>query len=431
MEQYNYKISDNITNNWQDDKNSEIFEKDIRIYETEKFRCTSNYAEALQDEKQHTPRSAVLLCICSILLMLVFSMYCIISRAFDLKDGFYSPETKTTVILGLNSRPAEEELTDGNGKYTPAGVYKAVSPSIVEMLIFSDINYSTPVSSGSGIIMSEDGYIATNAHVITSGKYITVSLNDNKTYRAETIGYDSKTDIAVIKIDPDGAVLTPALFGNSDEVVQGEQVMAIGNPGGLSGSISGGYVSGMNRMIRGDQTGIEMNCIQTDAAISPGNSGGALVNMYGQVIGITSSKYVSSSYEGLGFAITINDAKPIIEELIANGHISGRFKVGITFYTITDEYSKASGLPRGLLIETVDPSCDIANSGIQKDDIIIEVEGKKVVDYSSFMSAIKSGGKGAGDTVRAKIVRITDDETKEQTVIDIKFKLIEDTSGDY
>ena len=207
--------------------------------------------------------------------------------------------------------------------------------------------------------------------------------------------------------------------------------MAIGNPGGLHGSISGGYVSGINRMIRGDQTGREMNCIQTDAAISPGNSGGALVNMYGQIIGITSSKYVSSSYEGLGFAITINDAKPIIEELIANGHISGRFKVGITFYEITEEQSKATGLPRGLLIDSMDENCDISRSGLREHDIIVEIEGDKVVDYDTFMAAIKGHNKGAGDKVKARAVRIDEKDDKKRETIPFEFTLVEDTSGDY
>ena len=291
------------------DSSQNIFEKDFRIYEPEKFKCSTDYKNRFSEPDEQLSKPSVFIALFTIFLILVFSAYCIISRVFNLKEGFYSPETKTTVILGLNGRPGTEELTDEDGKFTPAGICEAVSPSVVEIVCFGESS-EVPVSSGSGIILSEDGYIVTNAHVINTGRNPKVSLSDKTVFDAEIIGYDSKTDIGIIKINPGKSILKPASFGNSDEVIQGEQVMAIGNPGGLHGSISGGYVSGINRMIRGDQTGHEMNCIQTDAAISPGNSGGALVNMYGQVIGITSSKYVSSSYEGLGFAIT--DRKSVV-----------------------------------------------------------------------------------------------------------------------
>lgn len=410
-------------------KTESVFKKELRIYDSPVFVCDTDFKNRFSEPEPLIIKPAAFLSVFTVILVFLFAVYCIIARAFDLKEGFYSPETKTTIILGLNPRPAEEALTDETGKYTAAGICALVGPSVVEILNFSDNTYSVPIGSGSGIIMSEDGYIVTNAHVINKGKYVKVMLSDEAAHTAEIIGYDSKTDIAVIKISPQGKKLTVAEFGNSDDVVQGEQVMAIGNPGGLTGSISGGYVSGINRMIRADETGREMNCIQTDAAISPGNSGGALVNMYGQIIGITSSKYVSSSYEGLGFAITINDAKPIIEELVANGHISGRFKVGISFYSITAEHSKESGLPEGLLISSVDESCDIASSGLRKDDIIVEVEGTPVTDYHTFTEAIISKGKGAGDTVTARVVRI--DENKKEQTFEIKFKLMNDTSGDY
>lgn len=404
--------------------------KDLLIYEPERFSCSTDYKNRFTESGETISKPTVFIFLFTVFLVLVFSVYCIISGVFDLKEGFYSPETRTTVILGLNGRPGTEELTDEDGKFTPAGICEAVSPSVVEIVCFGESS-DVPVSSGSGIILSEDGYIVTNAHVINTGRNPKVSLSDKTVFDAEIIGYDAKTDIGIIKINPGKNTLKPAVFGNSDEVIQGEQVMAIGNPGGLHGSISGGYISGINRMIRGDQTGHEMNCIQTDAAISPGNSGGALVNMYGQVIGITSSKYVSSSYEGLGFAITINDAKPVIEELIANGHISGRFKVGITFYEITKEQAEAAGLPQGLFIDSMDESCDISESGLKEHDIIVEVEGDKVVDYDSFMNAIHSHDKGAGDRVHAKAVRVDEKDTSKQTDIEIEFTLVEDTSGDY
>ncbi|MCQ2465361.1 MAG: trypsin-like peptidase domain-containing protein [Oscillospiraceae bacterium] len=409
-----------------------VLEKDFQVYETEQFKCSSDYRNKLKGPEETIPKPAVFLAVTAVLFIFAFSLYCIIARTFDLKEGFYSPDTGTTVILGLNSRPEKHELRDESGRYTSEGICEAVGPSVVEILIYdtkkSKVN---PISSGSGIILSDNGFIVTNAHVITTGNSVKVALSDKTVFDAKIIGYDAKTDLGVIKISPGTSKLRAAEFGNSEEVVQGEQVMAIGNPGGLHGSISGGFVSGINRMIRGDSTGREMNCIQTDAAISPGNSGGALVNMFGQVIGITSSKYVSSSYEGLGFAIAVNDAKPVIEELIANGFISGRFKVGISFYEITEEQSKESGLPQGLLIDTIDEECDISESGLKTQDIIVEVEGSKVSDYDTFMEAINGHGKKAGDRVHAKAVRIDEKDDKKRETFSFEFTLKPDTSGDY
>ncbi|MBP0977267.1 MAG: trypsin-like peptidase domain-containing protein [Oscillospiraceae bacterium] len=408
-----------------------VFEKELLIYDAEKFLCSTDYKNRMNEKEERTPKPAAFLAACAVFLILVFAVYCIIAQAFRLKEGFYSPGSRTTVILGLNDRPdKDEDLKDSSGKYTSSGICQVVGPSVVEVLIYEN-NLAVPSGSGSGIILSGDGYIATNAHVIQAGKTTKVVLTDKSVFTARVIGYDAKTDLGVLKIEPGDKKLTAAEFGNSDDVIQGEPVMAIGNPGGLHGSISGGYVSGINRMIRADQTGHEMNCIQTDAAISPGNSGGALVNMYGQVIGITSSKYVSSSYEGLGFAIAINDAKPIIEELIANGFISGRFKVGISFYEITSEQSSASGLPEGLLIETLDEECDISKSGLKPKDIIVEIENIRVNNYDSFMEALEKRGKKAGDKVYAKAVRVDEKDHSKRETIDFEFTLVEDTSGNY
>lgn len=333
-------------------------------------------------------------------------------------------------------QPPDEnsQYVDANGKYTTEGIAITVRPSIVEIYTYNDKKKNEFLGSGSGIIMTEDGYIITNAHVIDNSAAVEVITDDGSTYNAEIIGRDRKTDLAVVKINAKG--LTPAQFGNSDDVLLGEQVMAIGNPGGLTGSITGGYVSGLNRKIKSDSTGFEMDCIQTDAAISPGNSGGALVNMYGQVIGITSSKYVSSSFEGLGFAITTQEAKPVIDELLSNGYVSGRYKIGIKFYAgdmAQAVFAEKNGYEypddiNGLLITEIDKDCDISNTELTEWDIITEMNGKKVYDYPSVMEALD--GKGADDTVKAHVVRVINEngETKE---FDILFILMADTSGDY
>ncbi|MGN0607265.1 MAG: S1C family serine protease [Oscillospiraceae bacterium] len=338
----------------------------------------------------------------------------------------------TLNISEIQPPDADSEYIDSNGKYTTEGIAIAVRPSIVQIYTYTDKNEF--YGSGSGIIMTDDGYIITNAHVIDDSAYFEVITDDEKHYDGQIVGKDRKTDLAVIKIDAKG--LVPAQFGNSDDVLLGEQVMAIGNPGGLTGSITGGYVSGLNRKIKSDSTGFEMDCIQTDAAISPGNSGGALVNMYGQVIGITSSKYVSSSFEGLGFAITTQEAKPVIDELLSNGFISGRYKIGIKFYngeTAAAILAQEKGYEypeniSGLLIAEIDKDCDISNTELKKWDIITEIEGMEVYDYQSITEALD--GKEANDSIKAHVVRITDDNGNTEE-FDILFMLMPDTSGDY
>lgn len=350
-------------------------------------------------------------------------------------DSFKNTDSDINLSVVPKPSPDSENYTDSNGKYTSEGIAAAVRPSVVEIYTFSDKNYEQIYGTGSGIIMNTDGYIITNAHVLENSQALTAVTYDGSEHKASVVGRDAKTDLAVVKIDADLS-LVPAEFGNSDEVVLGEQVMAIGNPGGLAGSITGGYVSGLNRKIKADSTGFEMNCIQTDAAISPGNSGGALVNMYGQVIGITSSKYVSSSYEGLGFAITINDAKPVIDELISNGYVSGRYKIGITFYgkgyaAAAFETETGFDYPQdidGILITSLDDKCDISGTELQPWDFITEIEGKTVTDYDSVMDALE--GKKADDTVKAHAVRITD-KNGGRKEFDIQFRLMPDTSGDY
>lgn len=405
---------------------SDSLTPDFEIVEPEIHSFSEPTAINNQKNKKISP--VLIFLISLIILTAAFSVYCVISKIYGTENGYYFPETTTTINLGLNSKPAgaEEILKDSDGRYTVAGIAKIAGPSVVEITTYNNVSNSKAIGSGSGVILSEDGYIVSNAHVITSAKYLAVKLEDGSSYTASEIGHDSKTDLAVIKIEPK-TKLTPAVFGNSDEVVKGEPVVAIGNPGGLSGSISGGFVSGINRQVKSEQTGREMDCIQTDAAISPGNSGGALVNMYGQVIGITSSKYVSANYEGIGFAISINAAKPLIEELLSNGFIAGRFKVGITFYGINEESAQSKGIPAGLLIESVDENCDISNTGIKPGDVITETDGKKVTGYNEFMKSI--GNKKAGDTVSAKVAR--NEGNGEISYFDIKFKLMPDTSGNY
>ncbi len=344
------------------------------------------------------------------------------------------------VVIYQESKPKGatdlSKFQNENGKYTTEGAAAAVRDSIVEIKTYADAFHKDLLGTGSGVILNEDGYIVTNAHVLDSEGYHDVHTADGSIYSAKIVGRDSKTDIAVLKIS--GTGLSPATLGDSDEVLVGEQVIAVGNPAGLSNTVTDGIVSAVNREIRSDSTGFEMKCIQTNADISPGNSGGALVNMYGQVIGITSSKYISSYYEGLGFAITINEAKPIIEELISNGYIGGRFRIGIVMIDMADQSKIATieddlgyDLPEdfyGIYITDLNEDCDIYNTELKPKDFITKINGIPVRTYDELYDTI-SESYGAGDTVPATCAHVFEDGKIAK--YEIEFKLMEDTSGDY
>lgn len=404
----------------------------------EPFAQTAAAAEAPQ---RHI--GLIVLLTLLVLTMIGFALFCIV---WDVKNGTaagggYRAGDVIEVNLTQHDKPEiNETLADETGKYSVEGVAKAVMPSIVEIYTYKD---GAALGTGSGIILTEDGFIATNAHVVNDASSYTVRLfddaNSETPYEAELIGHDTKTDLAVMKIAASG--LTPAQLGNSDQVSLGETVCALGNPAGLSGSITTGIISGMNRKVRAQSTNFEMDCFQTDAAISPGNSGGALVNLYGQVIGITSSKYSSSalfggSYEGLGFAITINEAMPIIQELMERGYVSGRVRIGIQFLENSSAHSNAEAnditLPEalngsGIQIVAVSDDSDLKNTILKEGDWILTMNGQEVSDYDSINRAIE--GLVAGDSVHCRCGRVQEDGTLKTFEID--FCLLEDQSGDY
>lgn len=410
----------------------------------DKCECVENNDSGIENDfviekkKRRLPVSAVFL-VLILAVVCVLTVYCIISDLCRGNfNGFESVGQGKNIILYTSNKPESDnsKLTDESGKYTVEGLVQVVRPQVVEIYTYKTKDANTVSGSGSGIIITEDGYIVTNTHVLDGMEKYTVNTYDNKSYNAEIVGRDAKTDIAVIKIDAKN--LSAATLGNSDEVNQGEAVVAIGNPAGLTGSITDGIVSGLNRKIKTDATSFEMNCIQTNAAISPGNSGGALVNLYGQVIGITSSKYAAINSEGLGFAITINDAKPIIEELISQGYVSGRVRVGITFYSSYGDYANIEfkeqfgfdipeELEGSLWIDEISRDCDIANTELKTGDFIVAIEGKKVDDYSELNRLLK--GKKGGDKAKAKCARV--DKEGKITYFDIEFKLMTDTSGNF
>ncbi len=327
--------------------------------------------------------------------------------------------------IPVTSHPqADDKYYQPDGRYTVEGVAKLCSPSIVTIEVYIDNTVFGAYGQGSGIIMTEDGYIITNAHVIDDAQLaIIVRLQDGTEYNATVIGSDQASDLAIIKINATG--LTPAQFGDSSELELGEQVVALGTPAGLEGTVTTGVVSGLDRMIQSNASTMSISCIQIDAAINPGNSGGALFNMWGQVVGITSSKIESVEYDNIGFAISMEAAKPILEQLIETGSVLGRPKVGISFYEVSDTIANVYGIPAGLHIAEIDQSCDVANTDLQINDVITEMNGIEVRSAEDVYSAIES--LSAGDSVTASVLRLNMQGEWEE--FEITFKLMPSDSS--
>ena len=281
-----------------------------------------------------------------------------------------------------NTESHTAETAKTSDELTTTEIAKQVGPAVVgitstiqgQMSIFGGISESN--SQGSGIILSADGYIVTNNHVVSGASSVTVMLNTGQEYDAQIIGTDEQTDLAVIKIEPQEE-LTVAKIGDSTALEVGERVVAIGNPMGLEffGSVTQGIVSAVNRTISINNR--TMNLIQTDAAINSGNSGGALINSYGEVIGINSVKVSSDGVEGMGFAIPISEANPIIADLLEYGYVKGRPVIGISTRDVNEYMAKSYSWPQGVQIMSV--SSDAAKAaGLQQGDIITAVDGEEI-----------------------------------------------------
>jgi len=304
-------------------------------------------------------------------------------------------------------------------------IAKRVGPSIVGIscssVVQSYFGSQTAQSSGSGIIIDASGHIVTNYHVIEGSSSIKVKLTSGNEYDATVVGGDEKTDIAVIKISAKEE-LHVATIGDSDEVEVGELAVAIGNPlaSELFGTVTAGVISGVNRTMTVGQR--DMTLIQTDAAISPGNSGGALINKYGEVIGINSVKLVDDAAEGLGFAIPMNEAVPIVQDLTKYGYVKGRPMIGVSVREITPELAYYNNLlvDYGLYIMSVTEGSGAANAGLSRGDIILKFDGTPVTSATQ-MNKIRDKHK-AGDRVSVTIMR-----GKAEKVVSVT--LTEDMSG--
>ena len=306
--------------------------------------------------------------------------------------------------LNIVSAPESSDTTfsDEEDALCLQDIYSSVIDSVVSISSMT----SSGTSSGTGIIMSSDGYVITNHHVITGALVISVLTNDNQEFEAALVGSDEMSDLAVLKIDARG--LQAAEFGDSSKLRVGDSVVAIGDPLGvqLRGTMTNGIISAINRDLTvGDRT---MTLIQTNAALNNGNSGGPLINCYGQVIGINTvkmSSYYSASatVEGLGFAIPISVAKPIIDELIENGYVAGRPAIGISGDSLPSYYRTYYRLPDGVYVTSVNEGSDAKAKGIREGDIVTAINGEKICSIDE-LNTVKNQ-YAAGDEVTLTVYR--------------------------
>ena len=330
-------------------------------------------------------------------------------------SGTSASTSDSAPTLQINSKPESDSSNSSDNYDTADGmagedIYKKVNPSVVSVISTT----SEGTGSGSGVIMSKDGYIITNNHVVDGAQSVSVQLSDGTSLDAEIIGTDEQTDLAVIKVTPTSD-LTAAEFGDSDELEPGEYAYAIGSPGGVqfANTITGGRISAINRDLTVNDR--VMTLIQTDASINNGNSGGALINKYGQVVGITSAKlsgnaFGSATVEGMGFAIPINTAKDIVDELIQNGYVSGRPSIGITGQKIESADGKVSGVQ----VYSIDSRAKAASEGLQVGDVITAVDGTPTPDMDK-VNELKQDKK-AGDKLTLSVYRISTGKTLNITI---------------
>ena len=305
--------------------------------------------------------------------------------------------------MKLESNPKDAKT---NNSYTAAKASEKVSDSVVGILCYSDdvpdqADTTTASSQGSGIIFSQDGYVITNAHVIGNSKTayaIRVVTSDGKEYKAGVVGYDSRTDIAVLKMD-DAKGLTPATFGDSSQLEVGQDIIVVGNPGGLDyqNTTTKGVISALDRKL---STSSLTKYIQTDAAINPGNSGGPLVNYYGQVVGITTSKIVSETYEGMGFAIPSQTVKSIVDTLVKNGYVEGRVKIGISGIAVTSDQASNYNIPQGIYVQSIVSGGPCDGTSLKEGDIITEVDGETITSFADVYAILET--HKPGDKIKVK-----------------------------
>lgn len=358
-------------------------------------------------------------------LAVFFTVFAIFGKTDDSKVKVNGP-----TLSASGSESAAD--TDSSGELTAVGVYNKVKEASVGVLVYSNYGTNSLSGEGSGVIVGEDEdgkytYIITCAHVVSDGGMIKVQLYDESQYDATLIGYDAKTDIAVMRIAKTG--LTAIEIGDSNALSVGETVYAIGNPGGVdfAGSFTNGIVSAIARPIN-SQIGYEMECIQHTAAINPGNSGGALVNSKGQLIGINSSKISSTDYEGMGFAVPSSTFVDIYNDIIAHGYVTDRAKLGITYTPAqaSQTYSMlvgVKGLPAGsLVIKSITTDSPLVDTQVAPGDLITKVNGEELDTTDKLPDLIENSK--VGDQLTLTICHV--DANYQLTEFDVTVALVED-----
>ena len=327
----------------------------------------------------------------------------------------------SNMLKGENDRAVlAVSKVDTSKEMTAAEVYATNVNSTVGITTSISTNYfgyqSSAAASGSGFILTDDGYIVTNYHVVEDSNSITVTTYDGKSYNAALIGFDESNDIAVLKIN--ASDLTPVIIGDSDKMNVGDPVVAIGNPlGELTFSLTTGAISALDRNVT-FSTGVTMKLIQTDCAINSGNSGGALFNMYGEVIGITNAKFSSSSsdssasIDNIGFAIPINSVMDIIQDIIEDGYTTKPY-IGVTVSNVSEE-SLGYGLPEGAAVKSVEEGGPAAEAGLKENDIITKVGDTVITSSDDLVEAV--GKAQIGDTLTFTVYRQSETITISITV---------------
>lgn len=342
----------------------------------------------------------------------------------DNKSMKQAPDEKTVVNksaanIVVADQPDDIDSTD----YTAKKAYQRVKDSVVNVMVYDGTigNEDAVSGSGSGIIISEDGYIITNSHVINDSKLYGVEIitNDGDSYIAVVVGYDARTDLAVLKID--GENLTAVEFVNSDQIEVGQDAIAVGNPGGIdySNSLTRGCVSALNRTVSSNKL---VPYIQTDAAINPGNSGGPLLNSAGQVMGINTIKIANSDYEGMGFAIPSNTVVSIANDLIGQGYVSNRVRMGITGIEVKEDI--LNGVPAGIRINEFAEDSPFSGSDAEIGDYITKVDGQDTTTFTQLFSMLDN--YNPGDVVTVTLYRGASSTTNSKT-FDVKIRLVADT----
>ncbi len=335
----------------------------------------------------------------------------------------YSPKEKPDSVFhssdakndGAGNGQNGEQLVLGGNQLTTEAVAAKVGPSVVGIVntgvAMNFFMQQETTSTGSGVIITQDGYIVTNYHVIENSRALRVILNTGEEVEATVVGFDERSDLAVLKIEKNG--LTYATFGDSSQVMVGERAIAIGNPLGteLMGTVTQGIISAVNRTVTVDNKTLTL--LQTDAAINSGNSGGALVNAYGEVIGINSVKMAATGVEGIGFALPSNTVKTVVDDVIKYGYVRGRLVIGVSGTNITEKLSGYYNLPIGFYVSEVMPGYGAYLSGIRAGDVIIACDGEKVETIDD-INEIRDRHK-VGD-----IMQITVARGEEELTYDVK-----------